>query len=129
MYKSLKIVIIICNIKLAGANINSTFNTLEGEAMPIIEPMEVMMQKGLSHVIFESDSKLVVDAISSSQEGLLEFSTLITHIKSLLRMNNYLEVKYVKRQTNKVAHSLARRPILCLIAVCSSRFLVVFILI
>jgi ribonuclease HI len=84
MYKSLKIVIIICNIKLAGANINSTLNTLEGEAMPIIEPMEVMMQKGLSHVIFESDSKLVVDAISSSQEGLLEFSTLITHIKSLI---------------------------------------------
>jgi hypothetical protein len=86
MYKSLKIVIIICNIKLAGANINSTLNTLEGEAMPIIEPMEVMMQKGLSHVIFESDSKLVVDAIFSSPEGLSEFSSLITHIKSLLTL-------------------------------------------
>jgi ribonuclease HI len=95
--------------KLAGTNlVSSTLITLEGEAVAIIEAMEVMKQKGLSHVIFESDSKLVVNAISSNQEGLSEFSTLITHIKSLLRMNNCFEVKYVKRQTNKVAHSLAR---------------------
>jgi ribonuclease HI len=81
---------------------------LEGEAMALKEAMEAVMYRGLSHVIFESDSKLVVDAISSRQAGISEFSMLISYIQSLLRMNNYFEVKFVKRQANKVAHSLAR---------------------
>jgi ribonuclease HI len=81
---------------------------MEGEAMAVIEAMEEMMERGISFVTFESDSKLVVDAISSKQVGLSEFSTLIAHIQNLLRMNNYFEVKYVKRQANKVVHSLAR---------------------
>jgi ribonuclease HI len=45
--------------------VHSPLNILEGEAMAIIEAMEVMMQRGLFYVIFESDSKLVVDVISS----------------------------------------------------------------
>jgi hypothetical protein len=49
-----------------------------------------------------------VNVLSSSQEDLSEFSSLITHIKSLFKMNNYFEVKYVKRQANKVAHSLGK---------------------
>jgi hypothetical protein len=51
---------------------------------------------------------MVVDAISSRQAGVSEFSILISHIQSLLRMNNYFEIKYVKRQANMAAHSLAR---------------------
>jgi hypothetical protein len=71
--------------KLAGTNLlHSPLNILEGEAMAIIEAMEVMMEKGFSYVIFESDSKLVVDAISSRHDGLSEFSILISHIKYLL---------------------------------------------
>jgi hypothetical protein len=49
-----------------------------------------------------------VDAISTRQSGVSEFSILICHIQSMLRSNNYFEVKYVKRQANKVAHYLAR---------------------
>jgi ribonuclease HI len=64
--------------------VHSPLNILEGEAMAIIEAMEVMMEKGFSYVIFESDSKLVVDAISSRHDGLSEFSILISHIKYLL---------------------------------------------
>ncbi|KAK2370554.1 hypothetical protein QL285_083597 [Trifolium repens] len=76
--------------------------------MALVEAMEEVIQRGLPYVIFESDSKLVVDAISSRQSGVSEFSLLISHIQSLLRMNNYFEVKYVSRQANKVAHYLAR---------------------
>jgi hypothetical protein len=50
----------------------------------------------------------VVDAISSRQFGVSEFSILISRIQSMLSANNYFEVKYVKRQANKVAHYLAR---------------------
>jgi hypothetical protein len=49
-----------------------------------------------------------VDAISSNHSGVSEFSLLISHIQSLLSFNNYFEVKYVRRQANKVAHYLAR---------------------
>jgi ribonuclease HI len=95
--------------KLAGTNfVKSPLNILEGEAMAIIEAMEMMKQKGFSYVTFESDSKTVVDAINSSLVGLSEFSIMISHIKSLLSSNDYFEVKYVKRQANMAAHSLAR---------------------
>jgi ribonuclease HI len=88
--------------------VKSPLNILEGEAMAIIEAMEMMKQKGFSYVTFESDSKTVVDAINSSLVGLSEFSIMISHIKSLLSSNDYFEVKYVKRQANMAAHSLAR---------------------
>jgi ribonuclease HI len=83
-------------------------NTLEGEAIAIKEAMSELMQRGLSCVIFESDSKIVVDAISSRHVGISEFSVLISDIKSLLEANPNFEVKFVKRQANMVAHSLAR---------------------
>jgi ribonuclease HI len=95
--------------KLAGSNcVNTPLSVLEGEAMALVEAMEEAIQRGLSYVIFESDSKLVVDAISSRHSGVSEFSLLISHIKSLLSLNNYFEVKYISRQANKVAHYLAR---------------------
>jgi ribonuclease HI len=95
--------------KLAGTNlVKSPLNILEGEAMAIIEAMEMIMQKGFSYVTFESDSKTVVGAINSSPVGLSEFSIMISHIESLLSSNDYFEVKYVKRQANITAHSLAR---------------------
>jgi ribonuclease HI len=95
--------------KLAGSNIvPTTFSVLEGEALALVEAMEEVIQRGFPFVIFESDSKLVVDAIHSRQSGVSEFSLLISHIQSLLRLHNYFEVKYVRRQANKVAHYLAR---------------------
>jgi ribonuclease HI len=42
----------------------SRFNTLEGEAMTIKEANDEMLHRGFFNVIFESDSKIVVDAIS-----------------------------------------------------------------
>ncbi|CAJ2640277.1 unnamed protein product [Trifolium pratense] len=50
---------------LAGTNLTQgRLNTFEGEAMTLKEAIEEAMSKGFSHVIFESDSKNVVDAIS-----------------------------------------------------------------
>ncbi|KAK2456835.1 hypothetical protein QL285_004167 [Trifolium repens] len=95
--------------KLAGSNIvPTTFSVIEGEALALVEAMEEVIHRGFPYVIFESDSKLVVDAIHSRQSGVSEFSLLISHIQSLLRVHNYFEVKYVRRQANKVAHYLAR---------------------
>jgi hypothetical protein len=57
--------------KLAGTNIvNTPFSVLEGEAMALVEAMEEVIQRGLPYVVFESDSKIVVEAISSRQSGV-----------------------------------------------------------
>jgi hypothetical protein len=50
----------------------------------------------------------MVDTISFRQDGLFEFSILISHIKCILLLNNNFEVKFVKRQTNMVVRSLIR---------------------
>jgi ribonuclease HI len=95
--------------QLAGSNIvHSPLSVMEGEAIALLEAMEEVIHRGYSFVIFESDSKLVVDAITSKQVGVSEFCVVISRIQSLLRANNYFEVKYVKRQANKAAHVLAR---------------------
>jgi ribonuclease HI len=95
--------------KLAGSNtMPSSFTVMEGEALALIEAMEEIICRGYTYVSFESDSKLVVDAITHRQTGVSDFSLLISHIQSLLSLHNYFEVKYVRRQANKVAHYLAR---------------------
>jgi hypothetical protein len=50
--------------------------------MTLKESICEVMHRGLSYVIFESDSKIVVHAISSRQVGTSEVSILIFHIKS-----------------------------------------------
>jgi ribonuclease HI len=36
---------------------------MEGESIALLQALKVMVQRGYSHVIFETDSKSVVDAI------------------------------------------------------------------
>jgi ribonuclease HI len=76
--------------------------------MAIKEALTELIQRGFSHAIIESDSKIVIDAISSRQHGYSEFSSIISNIKSLLLVVPNFEVKFVKWQVNMVAHSLTR---------------------
>jgi hypothetical protein len=81
-----------------------------------------MTQRGISHVIFEIDSKNVVDAIYIVQLDIFEFSSLICNIRNILSLNSNFKVKFIKRQANMVAHKLARaviRPDLHMCRVCT----------
>jgi ribonuclease HI len=62
---------------------------------------------GLRNVIFETDSKSVVDAIHRRVNGISEFSSLIVMIKNVLSLFSNFQVKFIKRQANTVAHKLA----------------------
>ncbi|PNX75247.1 cytochrome p450 [Trifolium pratense] len=62
---------------LAGTNLyQGRLSILEGEAMTREEAIEEAINRGLSHVIFESDSKIVVKALASRQGGPSEFSSV-----------------------------------------------------
>jgi ribonuclease HI len=68
-------------------------------------------EQGITHVIVESDSKSVVDAIHHLRGGSSEFSFLISQIDNILSCNPNFVVKFIKRQANMVAHTLARATI------------------
>jgi hypothetical protein len=71
--------------------------SLEEEATVLKKAIVEMSQRGYSHVIFESDSQVVIDVISSRQRGVSDFNNIISVIKSLLHLHNNFEVKFVKR--------------------------------
>jgi ribonuclease HI len=100
------------NFVMAGtAWYQGKYSIIEGEAMALLEAMKTMEQNGFSHVIYETDSKNVVDAIHNLRMGISEFSSIICNIRNVLALNPNFVVKFVKRQANMVAHTLARAAI------------------
>jgi ribonuclease HI len=100
------------NFVMAGtAWYQGKYSIIEGEAQALLEAMRTMEQNGFSHVIFETDSKNVVDAIHNIRLGISEFSSIISHIRNVLSLNQNSVVKFVRRQANMVAHNLARAAI------------------
>jgi ribonuclease HI len=91
--------------------IDGSCSIVEGESIALLEALKVVRQRDYSHVVFESDSKSVVDAIHHFRGGNSEFSLLVTNIINFLACNQNFMVKFVRRQANMVAHTLARAAI------------------
>jgi ribonuclease HI len=97
---------------MAGTTwINGSCSIVEGESIALLEALKYMHQRGITHVIFETDSKSVVDAIHQFRGGVSEFSFIVSNIINILSCNQNFMVKFVKRQANMVAHTLARAAI------------------
>jgi ribonuclease HI len=80
-----------------------------GEALGLLQAMEWVRDLHLVNMDFEVDSKTVADNIYRTQSGVSEFSVLISNCIHLLGtdlMNS--DVKFIRRQANGVAHSLAK---------------------
>jgi ribonuclease HI len=84
---------------------------VEGEANALLEAMKEMEHKGFNYIIVETDSKNVADAICKSRVGNSVFSSLIYSIKNVMSSNPNFVVKFIKRQANSVAHTLARAAV------------------
>jgi ribonuclease HI len=84
---------------------------MEGESIALLKALQAMEQQGITHVIIESDSQSVVDAICHLRGGNSEFSMLISQINNYLSCNPNFVVKFIRRQANMVAHRLARAAI------------------
>jgi ribonuclease HI len=87
------------------------YSVVEGEAMALLEAMRAMEQRRISHVIFETDSKSMVDAVLHFHRGNSEFSMLVSLINNMLAFDQNFMVRFIKRQANMAAHSLARAAI------------------
>jgi ribonuclease HI len=60
--------------------LDGSCSIVEGEALALIEALHAMEQRGLAHVIIETDSKSVGDAIRLIRGGSSEFSFLIKSV-------------------------------------------------
>jgi ribonuclease HI len=67
--------------------------------MALLEAMRAMEQWRISHEIFETDSKSVVDAVLHFHRGKSEFSMFVSLINNILVLafdQNFM-VKFIKR--------------------------------
>ncbi|GAU22577.1 hypothetical protein TSUD_93450 [Trifolium subterraneum] len=86
----------------------TVISSVEGEAWALLLAMEEARHRGLNRVQFESDSKVLVEAIHMKRRGNSEFLSIVHDILSLMSSFINFEVKFVRRQANLVAHTLAR---------------------
>ncbi|PNX63857.1 cytochrome p450, partial [Trifolium pratense] len=76
----------------AGTNlIHQKLATIEGEGMAILDALHEAIARGWTNIVFESDSKIVVDAIHANHNGVSEFSSMISYIELLLQCNSSFE--------------------------------------
>jgi len=90
----------------------TNITVLEGEAVVLLEALHFADANRWDWVVFETDSSTLVQALSSPGHGDLEFYAIVSSIIYQLSLHSNFEVKFVRRQANMVAHTLAR-------AVCS----------
>jgi ribonuclease HI len=80
-----------------------------GEALALHHAIRWIHELQLSNVDFEVDSKRVADYFNNGREDVTEFGSIMD--SSVQFCNIYLtnsHVEFIRRQTNEVAHALAR---------------------
>ena len=90
---------------------------LEGEAVALLNAIHFVDVNRWDQVVFESNSATLVQALSSPGHGDSEFYAIVSSIIYQLSLHSNFEVKFVRRQANMVAHSLARAATLGLVTV------------
>ncbi|CAJ2668572.1 unnamed protein product [Trifolium pratense] len=85
-----------------------TLSTEEGEAWALLQAMNEAKSRGFESVQFESDSQVLVDAIRTKRRGNSEFLSIVNEIILVMLSCVNFEVKFIRRQVNSVAHTLAR---------------------
>lgn len=92
--------------------IDSNLEGKVGEAMGLMYAIRWIIELGFNNVQFEVNSKKVVNELSSLKENFMEFGVIMGHCKRLISSSTNYSAKFIRRQTNKVAHSLARASVL-----------------
>ncbi|KAL8114918.1 hypothetical protein AgCh_021666 [Apium graveolens] len=82
----------------------------EAELTGILEAILWSQEVAHGHVIVESDSLISVKAVNQGHDSVLEFGDLVQQWQKLLRSNGRIYFSHIKKQANKVAHTLVRFP-------------------
>jgi hypothetical protein len=97
---------------------------IEGEMDDLLEAIWMASNRGLGHMVFESDSQVLIDSIHSRVRGVSEFSAVISSTSIVTGLSfhlNLVEVRFVRRLANMVVE----RPFLGLVTMLLRFFLLV----
>jgi ribonuclease HI len=98
---------------LGGSSwIHGSCSSNKVEALALLEVMKELQQRGFNDVIFGIDAQKIVYAIRHRNTGVSEFSSIINKIKCMVSLNLGFELKFIRRQANMIAHTIAKAVIL-----------------
>lgn len=80
----------------------------EGKAFGVHEALSWIKQRAMLDVEIQSDSRLVVDAISSNEKDDYEFGGIVDSCRRALRSCPSYHVCYASRKANVVANKISR---------------------
>ena len=84
---------------------------IEIEALAANKALEFAQQMGLSDVVLEGDSSLMMAALNSKYPSLASYGLLLQDTLSLSSVFSKLSCSHTKREGNTVAHNLAQLAI------------------
>ena len=70
--------------------------------------MSFAAELGVSSIIIEGDSKVVIKAMRSEEESLSTYGHMIAAVRQIMDGFNSLSFTHTRRQGNNLAHNLAR---------------------
>lgn len=85
-------------------------SVFEAESIGVRESLSWIMQRGDANVLIELDSLLAVRALQQQKVYLQEVGHVVNECVTLLQSMSGTVVTHIRKQANKVAHSLARIP-------------------
>lgn len=89
--------------------ISPILNVDEGEAYGLLTAINWILELQLENVIFELDSKRVVDSFGSRMRDFTNFGSIIFYCRHfLVSFLKNSKVEFSRRQANVVAHVLAK---------------------
>ena len=81
---------------------------MEVEAIAACRAVEFGSEIGVDCANVEGDSEVIVKALRNSDNGLTPFAPLINDVSLFSGLFSELSYSHIRRDGNKVAHSLAR---------------------
>jgi ribonuclease HI len=91
-----------------AATIPCIYDPTMAEAMGAWRATSFNCEKGLSQVVFEGDSLLVVTAVKKEEPCWSDYGQLVEDTKSLLSSFSFVEFQHIRRDANQAAHHMAK---------------------
>lgn len=78
------------------------------EALVLRKAIIICMELALDSVTFKGESKVMVQAVNSSQPVFIEISYIVFDIQCLLRHRSARLVQFIYREANYTAHAIVK---------------------
>ena len=88
--------------------LDQAYQPVEIEAMATFKAVEFVSESGFHRAIVQGDSVLVMKALTCKDNGLAPYAHLINYMSLFSGSFSELSYSHTRRDSNKVAHSLAK---------------------